>query len=287
LVINKKNVPLQGINLLFLMGKRKKYIPLSRFNPIVMEKKVGKLMQDIEMHKHMMDSVIKSNEQHVIFLSNFARHDMKNAIQSMDSILSTTPAKQFTDNEIKSLKTSLTILRQTIDNFAQLVPHSQNGEFSLRSLLSSIESLSRNDLVKNQIDATYDYQRDSSVLIKQPFQSLLQVLHNIVINAEKAMQKTEIKKMYISATLDNEFCEIRVADTGELIPLEDREKIFTYGYSTTGGTGIGLFHAKYMCDIIKGSIKVSTECDKPLTKIFILQFPTKNTNNDEKEHINN
>jgi signal transduction histidine kinase len=254
--------------------KHKIYTPPKRHNIEVLAKKVESQQKQVDDITNVLSAVINANEQHVNFLSNFVQHDMKNAIHSMDGILSTATKNLLTD-EIQVLKTSLDLLRQTISNFANVIPHSQNGEFSLVSLLSSVEALSRSNLNKNNVQCIFDYDRNSSVLINQSYQALLQVLHNIVINASKAMEDVSIKEMHISANISDEWCEINIADTGIPIPKEDLEKIFTYGFSTTGGTGIGLFHARYVCDSFKGEISVNTNCKSPINKEFIIKFPTK------------
>ena len=252
---------------------KKIYIPQKRHNPEELARQLQQLRETINDYKNVLSAVIKENERHVIFSSNFLQHDMKNAIHTMDGIISTTTAEQITEENIQSLKTSLDILRQTLDNFTNVIPHTQTGEFQLVDLLSSVEALSRNNLNKNNVECFYDYDRHSTILINQSFQALLQILHNLVINASKAMETMILKKMYIYATVDDEFCEIKIADTGIPIPKEDLEKIFLYGFSKTGGTGIGLFHAKYTCDSINGSIIVNNKCEKPISKEFIIKFP--------------
>ena len=123
-----------------MTGKKrhKNYIPSQRHNPEILARKVEKQQEVVEQWKNTLNAVIKANERHIIFLSNFLQHDMKNAIHSMDGILSTISGNSVSDIEINSLKTSLDILRQTINNFKDLIPHSQNGEFTLNALLSSV-----------------------------------------------------------------------------------------------------------------------------------------------------
>ena len=89
------------------------------------------------------------------------------------------------------------------------------------------------------------------------------------------MDTTKNKKLLVNVNMNNNKCEIRIADTGSEIPKENLEKIFTYGFSTTNGTGIGLFHAKYVCDSINGSINLNTQCELPFRKEFIINFPIK------------
>ena len=255
--------------------KHKNYIPRKRHNPEELARRVQQQEEKVEEFKNVLSAVVKENERHIIFLSNFLQHDIKNAIHTMDGILSTNNTQQITKEDTDALKTSLDILRQALDNFTNIIPHSQTGEFQLVSLLSSVEALSRGNLQKNKIECMYDYDRHSKILINQSFQALLQILHNIVINASKSMETTAQKKIFIYAMINEESCEIKIADTGIPIPKDDLEKIFVYGFTTTGGTGIGLFHARYACNSINGSISVNTECNSPITKEFIIKFPIK------------
>jgi len=260
-------------------GKRKKrhktFIRSQRHNPELLARRVDQQQETIDNWKNTVNAVIKANEQHIIFLSNFLQHDMKNAIHSMDGILSTISGNELKDDEINSLKTSLEVLRQTISDFKDLIPHSQNGEFSLNALFSSVEALIRGTM-NEKIEYEFIYDRKSEIKINHSYQALLQMLHNVIINAAKSMETTIKKKVLINARIsDDNKCEIRIADTGLEIPKENSEKIFTYGFSTTGGTGIGLFHAKYVCDSFGGSINLNTQCKLPFTKEFIINFPIK------------
>jgi len=259
-----------------MSGKKrdKKYTPRKRHNPEERARQIENLHKKIDDMRNILDAVNKDNERHIIFLSNFLQHDMKNAIHSMDGILSTISGNVMNDDEINSLKTSLEVLRQTISNFKDLIPHSQNGEFTLNALLLSVEALSRGN-INEAINYEFIYDRKSEITINHSYQALLQVLHNLIINATKSMETTINKKMLVNASVDDNKCEIRIADTGLEIPKENLEKIFTYRFSTTDGTGIGLFHAKYVCDSFNGGINLNTQCKWPFTKEFIINFPIK------------
>jgi len=254
--------------------RQKKYIPFHRHNPEVLARKVEKLQEDIEQGKNTLSAVIKANEQHTIFLSNFLQHDMKNAIHSMDGILSTISGNMVNDDEINSLKTSLDILRRTVNNFKDLIPHSQNGEFTLNALLSSVEALTRGNIGKD-IECEFIYDRGAEIIINHSYQALLQMLHNIIINATKSMETVANKKLFVKANINDSKCEIIIQDAGLEIPKENLDKIFSYGFSTTDGTGIGLFHAKYVCNSFNGEINVNIQCEQPFTKEFIINFPIK------------
>lgn len=261
--------------------RNKKYIPQQRHNPEILARKVGKQQDVVDQWEKTLSAVIKANEQHIVFLSNFLQHDMKNTIHSMDGILSTLSGNSVSHEEIDSLKTSLDILRQTITNFKDLIPHSQNGEFTLSALLSSVEALARGNINK-EINCEFNYEKKTTIIINHSYQELLQVLHNVIINATKSMETVINKRLLVKASINDNKCEITIADTGSEIPKEYLEKIFTYGFSTTGGTGIGLFHARYVCNTFNGNISINTKCEQPYTKEFIINFPIKNTCYEQK-----
>ena len=55
---------------------------------------------------------------------------------------------------------------------------------------------------------------------------------------------------------------------------ENVGKIFDYKFTTTpGGTGIGLYHAKYVAEKIGGSISLDRSCTDEYSTKFTLKFP--------------
>lgn len=71
------------------MAKKRdrKYIPSQHPNPVVLSKKIEKISDEVKHHRELLDSVNKANDLHVEQLSNFVRHDLKNAILGLNSIL--------------------------------------------------------------------------------------------------------------------------------------------------------------------------------------------------------
>ncbi|GHT44318.1 hypothetical protein AGMMS49965_19730 [Bacteroidia bacterium] len=116
-----------------------RYNPNKQFNPVVQAQKLEKLKVDIK-------ALSKSNDNHIAYLADFTRHDIKNAILSMDSILTVTTPEEFTQEKIASLSTYLEVISNTIENFAKLVPYSSDGKFKLETLFVAIEVLTRSDM---------------------------------------------------------------------------------------------------------------------------------------------
>lgn len=256
------------------MGRgKKKYIPNPKFNPVVMSKKLEKLEKDLTHHRNLLLSVNKANDLHVEQLSNFVRHDMKNAIQGIDGTLYNAKASNLIPEDLqKQLDTALGLLRGTLDNFTRLIPSSKNATTTLPEVLNAVELLSRGELQNRHIDAIFDYDRKSSCEISYSFQSLVQILHNLVINSYNALSSCEDKRILIKGIIAPYHCKILIYDNGVVIEPDKREIIFNYGYSTTGGSGIGLFHAKSVVEEMGGSIIVQDSDLPEYSKVFSIEF---------------
>ena len=105
---------------------------------------------------------------------------------------------------------------------------------------------------------------------------LQQVLMNLSINAQHAMEKSGGGKLIVSALKAGpEAVEIRVADTGHGIPKEIMQKIFEPFFTTKPagkGTGLGLSVTYGIIRDHKGSITVDSEVGKGTT--FHIKLPT-------------
>jgi len=97
---------------------------------------------------------------------------------------------------------------------------------------------------------------------------LKQVLLNLLMNARAAVKAggAGIKRISISAKRRNGHVHLAVADTGEGIRPEDREKIFTPFYSTRdgedGGSGLGLSVCQEVVRRLNGKITFRSEVGK-------------------------
>ncbi|MCB9480887.1 MAG: GHKL domain-containing protein [Desulfobacteraceae bacterium] len=100
-------------------------------------------------------------------------------------------------------------------------------------------------------------------------QRINQILTNLIINSAQAIQKTGT--ITIRTFIENNYCVIKISDTGDGIPANIRDKIFDPFFSTKPvgqGTGLGL-HVVY--DLVKkhsGKIKLESE-EKKGTSFFI------------------
>lgn len=266
------------------MGKKKKkkrFIPTSKLNPAVQARKLDKLAEAIAIHKKHLDAIGRSHNDYISYLGNFARHDIKNAIQSMDSILSTTEPSEFDESKIASLSSYLKVIRNTMDNFSKLVPYSTDSKFDIGTLMVAFELLCRTDMQINAIELILDYPKDSTQQLDLPFHELLQMINNLLINAVKSLEEAENKKIAVSVELDEEAVKIEFKDTGKEIEQENEENVFKYGFSTSGGSGIGLFHAQFVCNSLSGDISLTLTPDDEFKKTFTITLPISTSHGEE------
>jgi signal transduction histidine kinase len=255
--------------------RNKRYIPPKKYNNIVLAQEVDRWGEKIEQHRRELEIVTASYDKHVEHLSNFAMHDMKNAIQSLDSIVTTTDPEEFNEEIVLSLKAHLKTLRATLDNFKKLVPYTKEGDFKLTTLFTAVELLTRCELLENKISLEIEFDRNSEAEFSLPFQAVLQMFHNIIINSITALKDSPLKKITISIVIFGNECAVSIKDSGNEIEESIIDKIFDYKFSTTGGSGIGLFHAKYVCNKIKGDIIVKAIKGNEYTKEFVIKLPLK------------
>ena len=111
-----------------------------------------------------------------------------------------------------------------------------------------------------------------------------QILVNLVGNAVKYTRQND--SIFISATVDGDFVQISVRDTGLGISKEDVRQVFNRFFraerdasSLVDGTGLGLSIAKMFTELMGGKIWVESELGKGSTFSFTL--PTQNWHSSE------
>jgi len=178
-------------------------------------------------------------------LSNFARHDLKNYIHSIDGIVSTCKADSITDEQLESIKLNVKFIRDTLDEFSKLVVHNEDSICEFSDLVTAIKIINRDALAELKID----FEVDNSAL------------------------DTDNKLIELKAYVEGENLVIKVSDNGQKIESSDSAKLFEYGFSTTDGTGIGLYHANMLCTSNSGSILYSDHVSENFNKCFIINLP--------------
>ncbi len=135
-------------------------------------------------------------------------------------------------------------------------------------------------LLKNCKDCSCDirisHAIDPDMVLQGDAQRLRQVFWNLLINACQAMpQGGEIvvtARPFIQENDDTSWWEIIIADTGQGIAYEDRDKIFNPFFTTkTGGTGLGLAIVYRIIEDHRGTITMDSVPGKGTQ--FIITLP--------------
>lgn len=135
-------------------------------------------------------------------------------------------------------------------------------------------------LLKNCKDCSCDirisHAIDPDMVLQGDAQRLRQVFWNLLINACQAMpQGGEIvvtARPFIQENDDTSWWEIIIADTGQGIAYEDRDKIFNPFFTTkTGGTGLGLAIVYRIIEDHRGTITMDSVPGKGTQ--FIIRLP--------------
>jgi len=111
-------------------------------------------------------------------------------------------------------------------------------------------------------------------LIQANAGQLQQVFLNMIVNARDAMEKAGGRLTVSTARKDNQWIEVRFADTGCGIPADKLEEIFKPLYTTKEegkGTGLGLSISQEIVELHRGTLEVESTVGQGTT--FAIRLP--------------
>jgi signal transduction histidine kinase len=174
----------------------------------------------------------------------------------------------------EDLKRSISILNLenqkilSISRFATKANFKVNAESQRLDLIEFIVQYINNIAITylTDIAINFNVQVDAHFLtIFKPLE-LTMIIDNLINNSKKA----KAKKIEIEIEQQGQKLFIYFKDNGIGIPKVDRNKIFNFGFTTTGGSGLGLTHIKETLEKIGASINL-LDSDNGYTT-FLLTF---------------
>lgn len=253
--------------------KNKKYIPSKGTNPEELSKRINILNDKIDKNNKLAEMKEHALYEYITLMTNFASHDLKNAIHNLDGYVNTLDVNNVTKDNIDNINEFIKSIRKTISDFKTLAPDESKCDFALSELGKSIELLNRGLLNMHKIQAQYDYNKLDTTTVNQSLHNIIQIINNLIQNSIKALSNVTYPKLiYVSIKIEGENVVIKVCDNGIGIKDENKDKIFKLHFTTTNGSGIGLYHARYIIESINGNISYLGSEDNYKT-VFTLKFP--------------
>ncbi len=184
--------------------------------------------------------------------------------------------KRFAD--IISLNTDLLL---TLVNDVLELPSLENAKLTIHNTASSVHEMCRLSIdsvkkhLKKDVKLVFANENDNDAIIYTDPHRTVEVLLNLLSNAAKFTEKGSIELAYKFSD-DNQSITFSVTDTGIGIPRGKSEIIFSRFEklnSETQGNGLGLYIARLLAGLLKGSLRLDTDYRKGAR--FLFTIPTK------------
>jgi len=204
-------------------------------------------------------------------------HEVKNPLNSMRLWLENLKEALPLDDEANSHQ-AVQVLDKEIDRLDAVVKRFLDftrpmevrlEQTQLSQLLSEVLDVARPQLQKANVEVLQSLPNNiPEVFVDRDL--LKQAVLNLVLNAVEAMPGGG--QIRLDLTRRAEMAEITVSDTGNGIPMENRQKIFQLFFTTRpGGSGIGLASTFRIVQLHNGSIDFTSEVGRGTT--FRIELP--------------
>lgn len=109
-------------------------------------------------------------------------------------------------------------------------------------------------LDNNNVNIKIDMEKDFEFTCEFKPLEIVIIIDNLINNSLKANANNVDLKII---QLNENGIELRFKDDGKGIPQEHIDKIFNFGFTTTGGSGIGLYHVSQIVKKMNGTIDIN------------------------------
>lgn len=233
------------------------------------------------------DKVIKEKETQNLFLKSLKNQDFQDLVSLMhhigisSGIISTTSkiltykADRNIPIENQDLKNKLALINLenqkilSISRFATKANFRMNAENQNLNLVEFIVEYIQNiaSIYNENINILIEYVENLKFRTTfRPIEMTI-LIDNLISNSKKANAKNIRINIY---TDELGRLIITFKDDGIGIPLSIEDRIFDYGFTTTGGSGLGLMHVKEILDKVNG--KITLNKNNGIGTEFIISF---------------
>jgi signal transduction histidine kinase len=245
-------------------------------------RKVGIIFNDISQRRNL-EKQLQDQERLAAIgaTAGMVGHDIRNPLQAIisDVYLAKTDLSSMPDDEAKkNVQESLEEIEKNISYINKIVADLQDFARPLTPKIQEVDleqtvhlvlanlSIPRNITVKHSVSRDFP-----KIKIDQSY--IQRILTNLSSNAIQAMTKGG--KLTINAANKSGKVIITVEDTGDGIPVEIRDRLFTPLVTTKSkGQGFGLAVVKRFTEALDGTVTFESEVGKGTR--FTIEFPPKN-----------
>ncbi|MBN2018135.1 MAG: DUF1638 domain-containing protein [Candidatus Cloacimonetes bacterium] len=207
------------------------------------------------------EEALNLNRDRLKTANSILRHDITNdfvVIQSAVDIFRDEQDESLLDEIEKRVQMSLDTIAWQREHENFLSEHAELDEYDIRNVIEKV--LSKYSYLDSKINGKGAVFADRAIY---------SVIGNIVSNAVK---HGRTNKLDVTISDEDNFCVVRIADSGIGIPDEIKSHIFHKGfhYGPAGHTGIGLYIVQKTMDEYGGEVYV--EDNKPKGTVIILKM---------------
>lgn len=189
--------------------------------------------------------------------------------------------EQISPEKLESLIDAVLMQTQIINSVSSFLPRAKferKSQEITQDLVSYVKQyiekiyvpLNENKLTRTGVNIRVNSPHDIEFKCSfNPYKFVI-VIDNLISNSIKA----NAKNIEISIEVENgEVFVLKFRDDGQGIPDEILSQLFTFGFSTTGGTGIGLYHVKEIIEEDGGQILVNNHTKNGVEFIIRVKKP--------------
>lgn len=163
---------------------------------------------------------------------------------------------------------TLSNIATEFSNFAQ-IPNARNQVFELAVQMKKVIGLFE---THDRATIRFNCEGCEDILVNADREQLSRAIINLIKNAIQSISEDKIGEIIITLSRKENSALITVADNGNGIPIELRDKLFGPSFTTkTSGMGLGLAIVKNIVENFSGRVWFETDLDKGST--FYIEIP--------------
>lgn len=260
-------------------------------NVLVANEQLG---TEVEASKYILDSLqkdIKQKSDQILFLKSVSTLDIDNILNlhhqigiyanDIDGQLRYWNRKLnrgdiLNTEDIRSMLEGMTLLNKkvlSVSKFAtkaNFTIEAEQIEADIVSFIAQYTDNIYNVFANSPINIVFKNDEDLQFVLKfKPIEFTI-IIDNLINNSRKA----NARNIEISISKHENMLRLVFSDDGNGLPksIKNVEEIFEKGFTTTSGSGLGLYHVRQLVEEMNGTIIVNTEAKKGLE--FVMEVQT-------------